>query len=164
MSAAEVKPPLEAVQSRIKKQTDSSALKLSPNCFNRLKGGREVTCRRLGDLDAFVLDNVVTAAECAYLIDTTESMGYSFWNTQDTRTDFRNADTIEVHHAELAALLWSRISTAFNGSMHISQSSDPLRWQRDLEGTWEPVGTNPRLLFARYKPLGHVSSSLMEFR
>ena len=158
MSGVSATPPLEAVQSRVKHEIDSSPIRISNSPFTSSGHDRGITIKsqRIGDLDAFVLDNVLTREECAHLIETTETMGYTFWNTEEGRKDFRNADTIEVRHADLADLLWQRMKPAFQHALEIYQDSDPARWQRDLEGTWEPVGTNPRLLFARYQPQGHV--------
>jgi hypothetical protein len=34
------------------------------------------------DLDGFVVDNVLTAAECEWLIQRTETLGYSFWDAR----------------------------------------------------------------------------------
>jgi len=111
------------------------------------------------NLDCFVLDNVLSEQECKYLVEKTEEMGYSFWDSRPDRvTDFRDADTIEVHHPDLAALLWERAAPFLSENVVINPDDDENpRWQRDLEGTWEPVGTNEHVLFARYDAGGHFA-------
>ncbi len=75
-----------------------------------------------------------------------------------TPRDFRNADTVEVHDAELAELLWERLRSAFEVSVHVPDEDDGTeRWQRDLVGAWDPVGTNAHVLLARYKAGGHFA-------
>ena len=123
-----------------------------------------------GTLDGFVLDGVLTPAECAALIALTEAVpyedgGFSFWNRSDPDRAFRNADTIEVHHAALAEVIWRRMRSAMRddelivdlGSEEGGSARQSMRWQRDLEGVWEAVGTNEHVLFGRYRSGGHFA-------
>ncbi|GBG32316.1 Hypothetical Protein FCC1311_085412 [Hondaea fermentalgiana] len=119
---------------------------------------RVVAARPEPDLDCVVLDDVLSAEECAYLVSQTEKMKYSFWDAREERkTEFRNADTIETHQPEIAALLWNRIKDKLPDPVEITDDDESPRWQRDLEGTWDPYGTNEHLLFARYRQGGHFA-------
>jgi len=110
------------------------------------------------ELDCIVLDGVLSEDECAYLVQVTEEMGYTFWDSRpDRKTEFRNADTIEVKQPELAANLWKRVQEALSDSVEITDDQDHPRWQRDLEGVWDPIGTNNHVLFARYRSGGHFA-------
>jgi hypothetical protein len=120
-------------------------------------------------IDGFVLDEVLTPDECAALIALTEDVpsadgGYTFWNKSDPQRAFRNADTIEVHHAALAALLWRRIRSAMTEdelaldlSAEEGTARQHMRWQRDLDGQWMAVGSNEHVLFGRYHAGGHFA-------
>jgi len=109
-------------------------------------------------LDCVILDDVLSEEECAYLVEQTEKIGYTFWDARpDSKTEFRNADTIETHQPEIAALLWERIKDKIPEPVEITDDETSPRWQRDLEGTWEPYGTNENLLFARYRRGGHFA-------
>ncbi|KAK3256193.1 hypothetical protein CYMTET_34659 [Cymbomonas tetramitiformis] len=116
-----------------------------------------VTRRELhsGDLDAFVLENVLSDEECAALIENTEAMGYSFWNPSGERRDFRSADTVEVKHQRIAEDLWGRVRGLFASDVRVVK--DEPRWERGMEGTWRAVGVNSDLLFAKYGAGCHFS-------
>ncbi len=47
-------------------------------------------------VDAFVLHNVFSAAECASLCAAAEQLSYTFWHEEETqqKRDFRNAYTV----------------------------------------------------------------------
>lgn len=122
-------------------------------------GAERVTCEQpVPELDLFVMDNVLSERECRYLVEATERTGYSFWDSRpEKRTDFRNADTIEVHHPELAGIIWNRIAKFCKKVVITSEEMDGARWERDLEGEWEPIGTNKHVLFARYNQIGHFA-------
>mmetsp|Transcript_21468 Transcript_21468/g.50070 ORF Transcript_21468/g.50070 Transcript_21468/m.50070 type:complete len:311 (-) Transcript_21468:230-1162(-) len=117
-------------------------------------------------LDGYLLDGVLTAAECAQLVAAAESVaplegGFSFWGDaadeagRATRERFRSADTLEARQAAIAAELWARMKPFT--SEPIAITPDSPRFERDLEGIWEPVGLNEQLLFARYGPGGHFA-------
>ncbi|KAJ1634602.1 hypothetical protein T492DRAFT_972124 [Pavlovales sp. CCMP2436] len=84
-------------------------------------------------LDGYLLDGVLTAAECAQLVAAAES----------------------ARQAAIAAELWARMKPFT--SEPIAITPDSPRFERDLEGIWEPVGLNEQLLFARYGPGGHFA-------
>eukprot|EP00039_Didymoeca_costata_P022182 m.3971 g.3971 ORF g.3971 m.3971 type:complete len:314 (-) comp2860_c0_seq1:147-1088(-) len=112
------------------------------------------------DLDAFVIDNVLSVTECAQLVSLAEEAGLTFWDTsrETPRKDYRNADTVEVFQKKLAEQLWQRIETClpeFARTIHI-QDGD-VRSQPDLDGTWDATGTNNKILFAKYTHGGHFS-------
>uniref|UniRef100_A0A0C3TRR0 Fe2OG dioxygenase domain-containing protein n=1 Tax=Guillardia theta (strain CCMP2712) TaxID=905079 RepID=A0A0C3TRR0_GUITC len=106
-------------------------------------------------MDGFTVNQVILQDECSRLIAETEKMGYSFWNPDSTRTDYRNADTIEIINEKFAQDLWSRIKHLVVPCVTISPGES--RWSRELEGTWVAVGLNPNMLFNRYHPGGHFS-------
>lgn len=123
----------------------------------------EVTCRRpVPGMDVLVLDDVLSARECAYLVRSSEQdMSYSFWDSKGERAEaksFRDADTVETRAPALAALLWRRAGPWLRAPVEVAAGDDgSARWQRDLAGRWLPVGTNEDVLFARYRPGGHFA-------
>ena len=70
--------------------------------------------------------------------------------------DFRSAHTVEVTHEPLAEAIWERVREHVNPFVTIADEGDP-RWERDIEGTWQAVGINSKLLFARYSEGTHFS-------
>ena len=109
---------------------------------------------------AFVIDGVLTPKECEEYIKQTESIGYTKWTDDAARLAFRDCDTIEVSHPQIAQLLWSRISplmTREEKDCLIDRESDPERWQRDIEGNWVADGTVNSILFSRYLEGGHFA-------
>jgi len=121
------------------------------------------TCKRsdLKGCDAFVLDGVLTEQECSELIMQTGQVkqgdgAWSFWDdSRVPRVHFRNADTIEVTHNDLADMIWSRVAEHVNPSIVITEDDD--RFEDDILGAWYPYGINPNMLFARYLNGGHFS-------
>jgi hypothetical protein len=110
----------------------------------------------------FVVDDVLTKAECEALIAALESSNFfSFWAPQSGRA-FRDCDTIEVLRPDWADALWERLRGAFLPDelavSIMSSEQDPVRHQRDLEGTWGAYSTNPHLLFSRYEEGGHFAA------
>lgn len=114
-------------------------------------------------LDGFVLDGLLSTAECERLIAEAERVpradgGFSFWgdaaNPGEQRR-FRSADTLETAQPKLAAQLWARMEPLVGGAVEIAPGSE--RFERDLEGVWEPFGLNEHLLLARYGPGGHFA-------
>lgn len=120
--------------------------------------------RELDDprLDGFILEGLLSDAECAALVAAVEGVGgaeggFSFWGgaaDREARRRFRSADTLEAAQPALAAALWARMAP-HAGAVEIREGS--ARFERDLEGVWDPVGLNPHLLFARYGPGGHFA-------
>ena len=108
-----------------------------------------------GGLDGFVLKDVLAPGECEALIKATEGMGFSFWNPASERRDYRNADTVEVTHQELADALWLRVKAHVVPEVTIVP--DTPRYSKELEGRWVAVGMNPNMLFNRYFAGGHFS-------
>mmetsp|Transcript_7340 Transcript_7340/g.8424 ORF Transcript_7340/g.8424 Transcript_7340/m.8424 type:complete len:323 (+) Transcript_7340:102-1070(+) len=157
-------PPISVVKSVVKEEVKTCLLDISEFLEISERGLSEtfnaeqkpVSFERLKQLDAFVIDNVLSPAECSYLVDTSERMGYSFWDQdKDRASTFRNADTIEVKQVDIAEILWQRIKPFFEKNLEVEKGQQ--RWQCDLQGEWSPVGTNTRLLFARYDEGGHFS-------
>lgn len=108
--------------------------------------------------DAYVLDNVLSPAECALLIRRgEESGGFSFWDSTrdevELERDFRNADTIEVTHPSWADLIYQRMAPFVTATVDIQESQK--RWEPDLTGAWDADGMNTNLLLARYESGGH---------
>lgn len=84
----------------------------------------------------------------------------SFWDQsrENPRADYRNADTVEVQQPISAAEMWDRIARVLPSSARtIDVEEGSARHQPDLEGKWEGVGTNNKLLLARYTHGGHFS-------
>eukprot|EP01124_Arcella_intermedia_P009798 TRINITY_DN163_c0_g1_i2.p1 TRINITY_DN163_c0_g1~~TRINITY_DN163_c0_g1_i2.p1 ORF type:complete len:302 (-),score=60.70 TRINITY_DN163_c0_g1_i2:55-960(-) len=109
-----------------------------------------------GGLPAFVLENVLSPKECAHLVGVAERIGYSFWDARDcARKDYRDADTIECMHTELADLLWKRMEPFIEQT--VTMSEDSQYWQTDLRGSWYAKSINENLLFGRYKKDGHFA-------
>jgi hypothetical protein len=115
-------------------------------------------------LGIFTFQNVLTAKECFYLRNVTESEeNLSFWNSLGRENEnarlFRDADTVEVVHEELADMIWSRIQHLIDLEPIEIQEDDvdhPL-YERELPGKWTPVGMNQNFLFAIYPQGGHFA-------
>lgn len=116
-----------------------------------------VTFHEINGCDAFVLDGVLTTAECQQLIRQADGL-WTFWENDPARPriSFRNAHTIEVTHQELADRIWHRISDFVRPQFVMLDEDDP-RFEIDIEGTWKPYATNPKLLLSRYLEGGHFS-------
>ena len=95
---------------------------------------------------AFVLDNVLTEAECSDLIKITEEQGYepALLNVgggeQQLRTDVRKSERVLMFSVEKANMIWERIKD------HI-----PKVWNTKYE-KYEVVGLNERLSCLKYGP------------
>ena len=68
-----------------------------------------------GIRDTRYFDGVLTAAECASLVEgVSSSQHLSFWNSDESKKEsarlFRDADTIEVESPEFAEYMWKRIA------------------------------------------------------
>ena len=107
----------------------------------------EVSLPLLGGLKderlAFVLDNVLTEAECSDLIQITEDQGYEpallniGFGEQQLRTDIRNNERCILDSEEKANILWERIKDYI-----------PDVWRNKHK----VVGLNERLRFLKYGP------------
>lgn len=120
--------------------------------------GSTVTRREVADgaTDAFVLDGVLTKEECSALIERAEGL-WSFWDDSSCpRVSFRNAETIEVTHEELADRIWQRVAGLVNPSLTFEDDDDP-RFEVDIQGTWQPYAMNPKKLLSKYVGGGHFS-------
>jgi len=118
---------------------------------------QEVVRTDLPGCDAYVLDNVLSASECAALVRQSEAAGYSFWDrSSNPDVDFRTAFTIECHHDELAERIWQR-AAPFAGDVTIGSEEEDPRHERDIMGEWTRSRQNSDLLFARYIEGGHFS-------
>jgi len=105
--------------------------------------------------DAFVIDGVLSPAECEHLVSQANGL-WSFWDdTERPRVEFRNAHTIEVLHNELADRIWQRVEHLVNPSVLVKDGDD--RHEVDIEGEWQPYAMNPTLLLSRYLNGGHFS-------
>jgi len=115
-----------------------------------------VTRHEVKGCDAFYLDNVLSAEECAALVSQGDGL-WSFWDDSETpRVTFRNACTIEVQHDAIADVIWQRVGHLVQPSLSFEDDDDP-RFEVDIEGTWVPYAVNPRLLLSRYVGGGHFS-------
>lgn len=108
-------------------------------------------------LDGAILRNVLSKDECASLIASTDRMGYSFWDPDEKRRDFRSADTVEVHSKALAKALWERILPHIAELTAVKVEETQARWEREIDGEWTAYGVNHELLFGRYFEGGHFS-------
>ena len=153
-SEAGDQPELLSVKPIEKEQSLNEEL-LDLSGVTRLEGCRKVSKRPLEGLDAFVLQDVLTAEQCSELRRRSEAAGYSFWNAS-AKKDFRSAFTVEVHSEELAGFIWNRIKDQVVQSVNITKE-DSRRWMRDVEGEWVAYGVNPSLVLARYRDGGHFS-------
>jgi len=82
---------------------------------------------------AFILENVLSPSECDFLINSAETVGYSYWDSRENaRKDFRDADTIECTHLPLADLLWTRMRPFVQ--THLELDSKHNYYQSDLQG------------------------------
>ena len=114
-----------------------------------------------GDLEAYVLDDVLSDEECDAIVAAAEGLGFSFWDpAAGAPRDFRNADTIEVSsHPAVADELWRRVRKHVDaeGSILIGDDEGHCRWERGISGTWHPCGVNDNLLLSRYRSGGHFA-------
>ena len=108
-------------------------------------------------LDGTILRNVLSQEECASLIAATDGMGYSFWDPDEKRRDFRSADTVEIHSKALAKALWTRILPHIADLTAVKVEETQARWEREIDGDWTAYGVNHELLFGRYREGGHFS-------
>jgi hypothetical protein len=109
---------------------------------------------------AYVIDGVLTKAECDSLIQEIDSnSALSFWcagneNNPDTKS-FRNVKTIEIYSDCFAEMLWQRIRYIIEEKLDINlDDEEDEEFERELKGKWIPCGTNPDSLFARYPSYG----------
>lgn len=108
-------------------------------------------------LDGVILRNVLSKEECTSLVASSRGMGYSFWDPDEKRRDFRSADTVEVHSKALAKILWDRILPYIAELTRVQVEESQARWEREIDGDWTAYGVNHDLLFGRYGEGGHFS-------
>ena len=114
-------------------------------------------------LDGCVVDGVLTAAECAHIIDATEkSGGFSFWDPEGAdakKRSHRNADTCEFSGAALCASLWPRLQPFVAARWSLAADASEARCHEpELEGgEWVATGLNEHLLVNRYGAGGHFA-------
>jgi hypothetical protein len=126
-------------------------------------------------LDAFIVRGCVAEDECEALMRAAERAGYSFWSAEEAEdaraatagtsddagdgdrrgSNFRNADTVEVHSTTIADELWRRLRAHVEKEV-IVDASHPLA-EPGTEGKWVACGVNDHLLFNRYDASGHFS-------
>jgi hypothetical protein len=73
---------------------------------------------------------------------------------------FRTAFTIEGQFPQLAAALWARIQRRVSlpaKTFHSEMDNADELFERDMEGTWEPLALSSDLLLARYLDGGHFA-------
>ena len=92
------------------------------------------------DPDVFTVSGVLTANECRALIERAESIGFDAASVRThsgpkMMTNIRNNDRVNLDDAELADLMWSRISS-------VLPTLDDQR----------PLSVDRRLRFYRYEP------------
>jgi len=109
----------------------------------------------LQGMSAFVLENVLSPYECEYLINNAEKVGFSFWNANSPKTDFRDVDTIECTHPQLASVLWERMKDLIDFDFDLTE--DNPFWQSDIGGAWEATDINEHWLIGRYLKGGHFA-------
>mmetsp|Transcript_34007 Transcript_34007/g.75385 ORF Transcript_34007/g.75385 Transcript_34007/m.75385 type:complete len:323 (+) Transcript_34007:194-1162(+) len=117
------------------------------------------------ELNGLLLHHVLSAEECKSIIDTCETIGFSFWadtgeqpdaQPLESQVNFRSADTIEEHLPRLADSLWQRIRPLFESKrVVIEEGTDAF--EKDAAGEWKPVGISSDMLFARYLTGGHFA-------
>ena len=67
----------------------------------------------LAPVDGVCVDDLLSAAECARLVEAAEvSGGFAFWDPDggEERRTVRNADTLEFEDAAFCEVLWSRLA------------------------------------------------------
>jgi hypothetical protein len=136
-------------------------IEFSDEDFELRNVSRDDSHRSLG---IFTFQNVLTTKECSYLRDITENgENLSFWNALGRENEnarlFRDADTVEVFHEELADMIWSRIQHLIDlEPIEIQEDEvDHPLYERELPGKWTPVGMNQNFLFAIYPQGGHFA-------
>ncbi len=92
------------------------------------------------DPDVFTVSGVLTVDECRALIERAESIGFAAASVRThsgpkMMTNIRNNDRVNLDDAELANLMWSRVSS-------VLPILDDLR----------PLSVDHRLRFYRYEP------------
>ena len=96
---------------------------------------------------AFVLDNVLTEAECSELIKVTEEQGYEpallnvGFGEQQLRTDMRKSERVLIFSVEKANMIWERIKDYI-----------PDVWKDKYGLLRQVVGLNERLSCLKYGP------------
>eukprot|EP00924_Labyrinthula_sp_SR-Ha-C_P013724 augustus_masked-scaffold_5-processed-gene-11.32-mRNA-1 protein AED:0.13 eAED:0.14 QI:0/0/0/1/1/1/3/0/676 len=130
-------------------------------CENFHKKTQDPKFAPIKDLDAFYIDNLLSAKECEFLVTQAEELGFTFWHEDRSNKTFRNAETVEIQHKLLSSIIWQRLKPFLEHfttlSLNISEEETPDRFQRDIKGKWNAKGTNEHILFAKYDEGGYFS-------
>lgn len=113
---------------------------------------------RIG-VDGVVVDNFLSADECARLVQAAEaSGGFTFWDPDgsEQKKSVRNADTVEFDDKSLCDQLYSRLLPYINPSVAFSTENEDT-FETELEGEWVATGLNTHLLMNRYAGGGHFA-------
>lgn len=121
----------------------------------------------LSPVDGFLVDGLLTAAECARLVQAAEqSGGFAFWDPigGEKRRSVRNADTLEFEDPSFCEALWNRLAPLVPQRVRFGEENE----ERELAGEWAATGLNPHLLINRYSAGGHFAphadgSTLLDF-
>lgn len=110
----------------------------------------------------FVLKNVLTPAECQWLIQESERWGYQ--KLQGYQPDYRNNLRIVIESYDLASLILDRIKPYVEAEFRVGQDED-LKVATGLRpdcasGSWSFYGLNECWRFCRYDRSGHFGPHL----
>ena len=117
--------------------------------------------RRLDDIgvDGVIVENLLSADECARLVQAAEaSGGFAFWDPDggEDKRAVRNADTVEFDDPSLCESLFARLLPSITQTVTFSPD-DEETFETELEGEWTATGLNTHLLINRYGGGGHFS-------
>lgn len=104
--------------------------------------------------DVAVVHPIFSPSQCKTLKQFTDSYA-TFWHKDASNRKFRNADTVEFHSEEVAALIFDKVKAAVPAEILISK--DDEFEHLIAAGEWEIDCVPTRLLLARYLPGGHFS-------
>jgi len=108
-----------------------------------------------GHPKAVVLDNVFSKEECDRIIELSENLGFTFWDTTgQADVSYRSAFTIEVDQPTIADVIFERISP---WCQELEIDKDDVIASRDFTGKWVPERGYEKLLLGRYRKGGHFS-------
>lgn len=115
------------------------------------------------------IDKVFTVEESDLLCSNIDQCpNRTFWNASgrdnEAARQYRDADTIEIHCESFVDVIWNRIKSAvflpnivIGLTEYDSMGIKDHKWERELPGTWVPIGLNYDCLLARYPSGGHFA-------